>query len=395
MMKKLLICLCALSFLTIIFCPIQSLAAHVQITFTGEVGCSGGPSGCTVIEDPFGMLAGKIAEGDNFEGYFILPATLPVNPPTSEYLVQADFSFPFFIEINGYTWRSNNHSFTIQDDDPFNDFDQYTSQVQAIGQRVTTIGDSFTAGLQLSERHRSLPISTNPLNPPDPSTFGGIQWIDRLQIFGYIDGTSSAAYLITGDIESLSATPVTEPTIDDILNFFNEAVDAGTIEGRGRKPWLANVKLWIFGQMLESAKWLLEHDKTKHACKILKHAYNRSDGNRRPHDFVIGEPVPDLATMISGLMCNLECKDCPIKYTAIINYYKEGEGEEEKSWIEIQLVDEDGNPIAHEKYELYLPDGSVIKGRLDENGIARASGVEPGTADITFPDLDTDSWQRI
>jgi hypothetical protein len=213
------------------------------------------------------------------------------------------------------------------------------------------------------------------------------------------DEVGNGVTYLTDELETLGFPAelevVSEPTIDAILDSFENGVDGGTIEKRGKKPWLANVRLWLFGQMLESTKWLLEHNKIKHACKILKHTYNRCDGTHRPPDFVKGEAVPQLASMISELMCNLECKGCPIKYTAIINYYTEGQGEEERSWIEVQLMDEEGNPMANEKYELYLPDGSVIKGRLDENGIARVSDVEPGTADIAFPDLDTDSWERI
>ena len=69
------------------------------------------------------------------------------------------------------------------------------------------------------------------------------------------------------------------------------------------------------------------------------------------------------------------------------------EDEEEKSWIEIELVDEEDQPVPGEKYKITLPDGSVATGTLDEKGFARVDGIEPGTCQITFPDLDKEAWE--
>lgn len=70
------------------------------------------------------------------------------------------------------------------------------------------------------------------------------------------------------------------------------------------------------------------------------------------------------------------------------------EDKEKKSWIEIELVDEEDNPVPGEKYKITLPDGSVAQGTLDQNGFARVEGIDPGTCQITFPDLDKDAWER-
>ncbi|GBC93877.1 hypothetical protein HRbin15_02379 [bacterium HR15] len=64
-----------------------------------------------------------------------------------------------------------------------------------------------------------------------------------------------------------------------------------------------------------------------------------------------------------------------------------------KTWIEIELVDEQGNPVPNERYRLKLPDGSIREGRLDANGRARVDGIEPGTALVCFPDLDASEWR--
>jgi hypothetical protein len=63
-------------------------------------------------------------------------------------------------------------------------------------------------------------------------------------------------------------------------------------------------------------------------------------------------------------------------------------GPEEKHWIEIELIDDAGNPVAGELYFVELPDGSTLSGRTDGQGRARVDGVDPGTAKVSFPDLD-------
>ena len=63
-------------------------------------------------------------------------------------------------------------------------------------------------------------------------------------------------------------------------------------------------------------------------------------------------------------------------------------GAEEVHFIEIELKDDEGNPVAGELYYVDLPDGSSISGRTGSDGKARVDGVDPGTAKISFPDVD-------
>lgn len=68
--------------------------------------------------------------------------------------------------------------------------------------------------------------------------------------------------------------------------------------------------------------------------------------------------------------------------------------QEETSWIELELVDEEGNPVPGEPYEVTLPDGkTVAKGTTDSKGRAKVQGIDPGTCQITFPKLDKDAWE--
>ena len=65
---------------------------------------------------------------------------------------------------------------------------------------------------------------------------------------------------------------------------------------------------------------------------------------------------------------------------------------EEKHYIEIELLDDEGKPVADEAWFVELPDGSTKSGRTDAKGFARIDGVDPGTAKVSFPNLDKDSY---
>ncbi len=127
-----------------------------------------------------------------------------------------------------------------------------------------------------------------------------------------------------------------------------------------------------------------------------------------PKDGTAGTPVAPVAPEVAaeadvadpGEAAKVKAKQIENqegKYgTPVVKPHKPTEEDiEEKSWIEIELVDEEGNPVPGEKYRITLPDQSVAQGTLDEKGFARVEGVDPGTCQITFPDLDKDAWEKI
>lgn len=63
-----------------------------------------------------------------------------------------------------------------------------------------------------------------------------------------------------------------------------------------------------------------------------------------------------------------------------------------RTWIEVQLVGEDDSPIPNENYEIELPGGKVMKGKLDDQGKARIDGLPSGLCRVTFPNLDKEAW---
>jgi hypothetical protein len=64
------------------------------------------------------------------------------------------------------------------------------------------------------------------------------------------------------------------------------------------------------------------------------------------------------------------------------------------SWIEIRLLDEEDAPVPGAAYRLQLPDSSIMEGTLDENGAARIDGILPGSCILNFPEIDRSEWRR-
>ncbi|MDX2132073.1 MAG: hypothetical protein SFY69_08475 [Planctomycetota bacterium] len=73
---------------------------------------------------------------------------------------------------------------------------------------------------------------------------------------------------------------------------------------------------------------------------------------------------------------------------------EEAAPDEPLTWIEIELVDEDDNPVPGESYRVTTSDNKVATGTLNEKGFARIEYVKPGTCTVTFPRLDQDAWER-
>ena len=67
--------------------------------------------------------------------------------------------------------------------------------------------------------------------------------------------------------------------------------------------------------------------------------------------------------------------------------------EDQKTWVEVQLVDDDGAPVPDRAYRVQLPDGSLMTGTLDSEGKVRFDSIIPGTCQIEFPDIHSREWK--
>ena len=59
-----------------------------------------------------------------------------------------------------------------------------------------------------------------------------------------------------------------------------------------------------------------------------------------------------------------------------------------KTWIELVLVNEDGQPVGAQAYKLALSDGTVQEGTLGEDGRVWIDDIPEGDCSLSFPDLD-------
>ena len=66
-----------------------------------------------------------------------------------------------------------------------------------------------------------------------------------------------------------------------------------------------------------------------------------------------------------------------------------------RTWIEVQLVGEDGKPIAGETCAIMLPGGRIVTRTTGQDGVVRLEGIAPGTCRISFPRLDHDLWTPV
>ncbi|MBL8237607.1 MAG: hypothetical protein JNM66_09325 [Bryobacterales bacterium] len=64
-----------------------------------------------------------------------------------------------------------------------------------------------------------------------------------------------------------------------------------------------------------------------------------------------------------------------------------------KTWVEMELVDAAGAPVAGQRFLCVLPDGDVREGQLNANGRVRFDDIDPGNCVFTFPDLDRADWR--
>jgi len=63
-------------------------------------------------------------------------------------------------------------------------------------------------------------------------------------------------------------------------------------------------------------------------------------------------------------------------------------------FLEIELLDEEDQPIPNEQYRVTFPDGTVREGRLDANGLGRFPNLpSDGDCQVSFHVLDQAVWE--
>jgi probable HAF family extracellular repeat protein len=214
-------------------------------------------------------------------------------------------------QVTGHAWSLSSNTWHIFLWDSINGiqdlgalFEDTTSNARAINNSSQIVGFAYITGGNskafIWEPERGF-IDLNTLVPPDSG------WElerahdinDSGQIIGY--------GIIQGEKHGFLLTPVSELFIDAILNFFDESVDDGTLEGDGSGN-SANNRLNALRNMLAEAGVLIDSGMIEEACGQLMTVYRKCDGAHPPPDFVIGDAVSELSNKILELMEYLGCE---------------------------------------------------------------------------------------
>jgi type VI secretion system secreted protein VgrG len=84
----------------------------------------------------------------------------------------------------------------------------------------------------------------------------------------------------------------------------------------------------------------------------------------------------------------------PAEQVAGYEFQEEEVEEKETTWIDLELVDEEEQPVPGEKYIVIDSAGNEKKGTLDANGRAHVTGIVPGECEVFYPNLDAEAWER-
>ncbi len=68
-------------------------------------------------------------------------------------------------------------------------------------------------------------------------------------------------------------------------------------------------------------------------------------------------------------------------------------GAQRNGWIELQLVDESGAPVAGELVEIAAPDHFTYLAQTDAAGLVRLEGIGEGASEVSFIDRDGSAWE--
>lgn len=66
----------------------------------------------------------------------------------------------------------------------------------------------------------------------------------------------------------------------------------------------------------------------------------------------------------------------------------------QKTWVEMEVVDDFGKPMPGHSYLCMMPDGKVETGTLDSRGRVRFDGIDPGTCVFSLVELDEETWAK-
>ena len=117
-----------------------------------------------------------------------------------------------------------------------------------------------------------------------------------------IDVLASVPQTVTVDLLGDGGAATTPADlIDLILEFFDDSVCEGTLEGRG-EGYRAARRLRAMRNRIRTIDFLLRYGYDNAAIRVTRSAIRRSDGEPRPRDFVEGEATEELNIQLEMLL---------------------------------------------------------------------------------------------
>jgi len=103
--------------------------------------------------------------------------------------------------------------------------------------------------------------------------------------YAWVDTISRALFMVTSAPQ-------------DLLEFFEAAVEAGELGSEGRRPWMRSFHLEMMRRQLETAERFRRRGWTALACAFPDMAHSHADGCPWPGDWGTGPAAEDLADLI-------------------------------------------------------------------------------------------------
>lgn len=125
-------------------------------------------------------------------------------------------------------------------------------------------------------------------------------------------GIGGKLYVVGGDgglnaIEVFTPGPTPSEQIDNTLDFIEDSVNDGDLEGDGPGKSADN-RLNALINMIEEAGALIDDGQIAEACDQLQAALKKTDGQPKPPDFVTGDAALELAEIIQDIRSSLACE---------------------------------------------------------------------------------------
>lgn len=112
---------------------------------------------------------------------------------------------------------------------------------------------------------------------------------------------------LMGEVVDPSGEPTPGELMDALLAFYDAAVDDGDIDGFGHCWRAQRAHRRAFRAKLQLLSLFINWGLDRPACRLLRWLDLRTDGDRRPRDFLVGDAVPELNDMIVELRDAMGC----------------------------------------------------------------------------------------